>query len=237
MPIKLQTINLESGYDKKPVLRGVSIEAKEGEIVSIIGPNGSGKSTTLKTIFGLLKATKGTIIFNNKEIQNRNPALNVKEGIGFIPQGSRVFTELSVLENLELGAYLIPDGNVVQNRLNNVFEMFPILMERRLQNAGSLSGGEKQMLSLGRALMSNPQLLLLDEPSLGLSPGLVKRTLQKIKEINEKLGTTVLLVEQKVNEALNISDRTFILRLGEVVFQGTKEEIISNDKIKEAYLT
>jgi branched-chain amino acid transport system ATP-binding protein len=237
MEIKLQTTDLESGYDKKTILHGVSIEVKEGEIVTIIGPNGSGKSTALKTIFGLLKATKGKIIYNNKEIQNRNPNLNVKEGISFIPQGSRVFTELSVLDNLELGGYIISDGDKVQRRLENVFEMFPILRERKLQNAGSLSGGEKQMLSLGRALIANPELLLLDEPSLGLSPGLVKRTLEKIKEINTEFGTTILLVEQKVNEALGISGRAYILRLGEVVFQGTKEEIIASDKIREAYLS
>jgi branched-chain amino acid transport system ATP-binding protein len=237
MEAKLQTIDLESGYDKKPVLHGVSIEAKEGEIVAIIGPNGSGKSTALKTIFGLLKTTKGKIIFNDKEIQNRNPTLNVKEGISFIPQGSRVFTEMSVLENLELGGYLIRNGDELSKRLDNVFEVFPILKERKFQNAATLSGGEKQILSLGRALMSNPELLLLDEPSLGLSPGLVKSVLAKIKEINQKFKTTILIVEQKVHEAFDISDRVYGLRLGEVVFQGTPREILVDGKIKDLYLT
>jgi branched-chain amino acid transport system ATP-binding protein len=237
MKTKLTTVDLESGYDKKPVLHGVSIEAKEGEIVAIIGPNGSGKSTALKTVFGLLKATRGKIIFNNKEIQNRNPKLNVKEGINFIPQGSRVFTELSVLENLEIGGHLISDGEYLQNRLYDVFEMFPMLKERKSQNAGTLSGGEKQMLSLGRALMTKPELLLLDEPSLGLSPGLVKSVLAKIKEINRKFKTTILIVEQKVHEALDISDEVYVLRLGEVVLQGAPKEILTDGKIKDLYLT
>lgn len=236
MVTKLATIDLESGYNKKPVLHGVSIEVKDGEIVAIIGPNGSGKSTVLKTVFGLLKTTKGKIIFNNKEIQNRNPNLNVKEGMSFIPQGSRVFTELSVLENLELGGYLIGDGDELQKRLETVFVFFPILKQRKSQNASTLSGGEKQMLSLGRALMSNPELLLLDEPSLGLSPGLVKSVLAKIKDINSKLKTTIVIVEQKVHEVFEMADRVYVLRLGQIVFYGTPEEILKDNKIKDVYL-
>jgi branched-chain amino acid transport system ATP-binding protein len=234
--IKLQTFDLESGYNKKPILHRVSIEVKDGEIVAIIGPNGSGKSTLLKTIFGLLRTTKGKIVFNNQEIQNRNPNLNVKEGISFIPQGSRVFTELSVQENLELGGYLISEAKELQKRVKTVFEFFPVLKERKSQNASTLSGGEKQMLSLGRALMSNPELLLLDEPSLGLSPGLVKSVLAKIKEINFKFKTTIVIVEQKVHEAFDIADRVYVLRLGETVFQGTPQEILKDNKIKDLYL-
>lgn len=231
METKLRITNLESGYDGKPILHGVSIEVKEREIITIIGPNGSGKSTVLKTIFGLLKATAGMIAFNGREIQNRNPTLNVREGISFVPQGGRVFTELSVLENLELGGYLVSGKDDIQKRLNSVFEMFPVLGERKLQSAGNLSSGQKQILSLGRALMPNPDLLLLDEPSLGLSSGLVKRTLQKIKEINTKHGVTVLLVEQKVREVLDICNRVYSMKLGKIAFEGPPE-VLKQDKAK-----
>lgn len=237
MITKLQTIDLESGYNKKLVLHRVSMEVKDGEIVAIIGPNGSGKSTLLKTVFGLLRTIQGKISFKNKEVQNRSPHLNVKEGMSFIPQGSRVFTELSVLENLEIGGYLIPDGDQLQKRLETVYEFFPVLKERKSQSASTLSGGEKQMLSLGRALMSNPELLLLDEPSLGLSPGLVKLVLAKIKEINSKFKTTIIIVEQKVHEVFDIADRVYVLRLGEIVFQGTSQELLKDNKIKEVFLT
>jgi branched-chain amino acid transport system ATP-binding protein len=237
MITKLQTIDLESGYNKKLVLHRVSMEVKDGEIVAIIGPNGSGKSTLLKTVFGLLRTIQGKIIFNNKEVKNRSPHLNVKEGMSFIPQGSRVFTELSVMENLELGGYLISDGDELQKRLETVYEFFPVLKERKSQSASTLSGGEKQMLSLGRALMSNPELLLLDEPSLGLSPGLVKSVLVKIKEINAKFNTTIIIVEQKVHEVFDMADRVYVLRLGEIVFQGTPQELLKDNKIKEVFLT
>lgn len=232
----LQVSRMKAGYGKKPVLHDFSMQVQPGEIVGIIGPNGAGKSTALKAIFGLLKPWDGSVQFKGKEIQGRKPSLNVMDGIGFCPQGSRVFTELSVLENLEVGGYILGDKETRESRLQEVFNIFPLLRERQSQNAGALSGGEKQMLALGRALMLQPELLLLDEPSLGLSPRLAKVAIQRVKEINERLGTTIVVVEQYVRELLSIAHRVYLMRMGRVVLHDTSKNLLEGDRIRELFL-
>ncbi len=232
----LEVIDLKTGYGKKIVIHSASIKVEEKEIVALIGPNGAGKSTLLKAIMGLLPADEGDIRYNRTNIQNEKPSDNVIRGIGFVPQGNRVFTELKVIENLEIGGHFFAKDKL-QQRIEETFDFFPILKERKSQLAGSLSGGEKQMLSLGRAFVARPKLLLLDEPSLGLSPKLLKSVMAKIKGINEKLGTTILIVEQKVKEVLSISDRVYVFKLGKVVFQGTSDELLNKGDMRKLYLT
>ena len=232
----LQVSQMKAGYGKKPVLHDFSMQVHFGEIVGIIGPNGAGKSTALKAIFGLLKPWDGSVQFKGKEIRGRKPSLNVIDGIGFCPQGSRVFTELSVLENLEVGGYILGDKETRESRLQEVFNIFPLLRERQSQNAGALSGGEKQMLALGRALMLQPELLLLDEPSLGLSPKLAKAAIQRVKEINERLRMTIVVVEQHVRELLSIAHRVYLMRMGRVVLHDTSENLLKGDRIRELFL-
>ena len=232
----LRVSNLVTGYGKKVVIHRVAIDVEEGKIVALIGPNGAGKSTLLKAIAGMLPVEEGNIKYSGSAIQNRRPAMNVSDGIGFVPQGNRVFTELSVIENLEIGGHFLKNDEL-QQRIEEVFGFFPLLKERKLQIAGSLSGGEKQMLALGRALVASPKLLLLDEPSLGLSPKLLQSVMTKIKEINKRLGTTFLIVEQKVKEILSISDRVYVLKLGKVAFEGTPDELWKEGNIHKLYLT
>ena len=232
----LQVKNLITGYDKKQVLFDVSIEVKQGEIVSIIGPNGSGKSTLLKAVCGLIPTWSGEIIFNKKKLNGNEPPDNLKLGISFCPQGNRVFDELSVKENLEIGGYILKK-NEVKTRIENILEIFPMLKERLKQEAGSLSGGEQQMLAVARALIPEPKLLLLDEPSLGLAPNLVKDLLEKLVELNKKLGITILIVEQKVREVLAISNRTYGLKLGKIYSETNSAELLSNkEKLKNLFL-
>lgn len=228
---------LKAGYNKKMVLNGISLQVGKGEIVALIGPNGAGKSTALKAIFGLLKVEKGEVIFKGCKIQNRKPTLNIKDGLSYVPQGSRVFTELSVLENLEMGGYTLSNKTDLKKQIEKVLNLFPVLRERRTQNAGKLSGGEKQMLAMGRAFMLNPELLLLDEPSLGLSPKLANKALNTIKDINSQLKTSILIVEQNVREVLEIADRVYILKLGQVCLHDTPQNLIRDNKIKEVYLS
>ncbi|MGH7799565.1 MAG: ABC transporter ATP-binding protein [Thermodesulfobacteriota bacterium] len=232
----LEIIELETGYGKKKVLNGVSIKIEKGEIVALIGPNGAGKSTVLKAVFGLLRTWGGKIIFEGKEIQNHKPSLNVRDGLSYVPQGSRVFDELTVLENLEVGGYILDRKRELKLKTEETFDLFPKLKERMHQSAGKLSGGEKQMLALGRALMLSPTLILLDEPSLGLAPKSAGDAIQAIKEINTKLKTTVLIVEQNVKEVLNIADRVYGLKLGKLVFHGTPEDIREMDRIRQIFL-
>jgi len=232
----LQVKNLDAGYDKKQVLFDASIEIKNKEIVSIIGPNGSGKSTLLKAVCGLIPTWSGEIYFNLKKINGNEPPDNLKLGISFCPQGNRVFDELSVKENLEIGGYILKK-NEAKKRIESVLEIFPTLKERFRQTSGSLSGGEQQMLAVARALIPEPKLLLLDEPSLGLAPNLVKDILGKFVELNKKLGITILIVEQKVNDVLKISDRVYSLKLGRVAYDGLSKKL-STDKelLKELFL-
>ena len=226
----LKVEKLETGYGKKQVLFGIDLEAAQGKVSAIIGPNGSGKSTALKSIFGLISVWKGTVNYKNKDITNRSTQANVKDGIAFVPQGNRVFDEMTVLENLEIGGFHLPKKNF-QTELNKIWELFPELEQRKKQNSGKLSGGEKQMLALGRALINSPKLLLMDEPSLGLSPKLVTFMMNHIRKINHEFGVTVLIVEQKVREVLEVCHHVYSIKLGKIAYSG-KPEIIKNDKEK-----
>jgi branched-chain amino acid transport system ATP-binding protein len=232
----LEIKNLNTGYDKKQVLFDASINVKRGEIVSVIGPNGSGKSTLLKAVCGLIPIWSGEMLLNGKKLNGNEPPDNLKLGMSFCPQGNRVFDELSVKENLDVGGYILNKAKL-SLRINEVLEIFPMLKERLNQEAGSLSGGEQQMLAVARALIPEPEILLLDEPSLGLAPYLVKELFDKLVELNKQLGITILIVEQKVNDVLEISNRTYGLKLGRIAYEGTSEDLINNKKIlKELFL-
>lgn len=222
-------------YGNIHALKGVSLEINEGEIVTLIGANGAGKSTLLKTISGLLKPKQGKIVFEGKPIAAKAAQTIVKRGISHVPEGRRVFANMTVGENLELGAFLRKDKKGIKQDMEMVYDLFPRLLERLKQQAGTLSGGEQQMLAMGRALMAKPRLLLLDEPSMGLAPLLVKTIFRIIEEINVS-GTTVLLVEQNANLALSIADRAYVMETGRIVLSGNAEELTSSEKVKMAYL-
>lgn len=232
----LKISKLQTGYGKKQVLFGVSLEVQAGETVGIIGPNGSGKSTTLKAVCGLVPPWDGEIRFEGNVINGSTPAMNVRRGITFAPQGNRVFGDLSVMENLQIGGYTCPK-NQLPDRIEAVLEMFPVLRKRPKQAAGKLSGGEQQMLALARALIPQPKLLMLDEPSLGLSPGLIKEVFGKIQQISRDTGVALLIVEQKVRDLLPICDRVYSLKLGGVSFSGIPSDLQDNpEKLKELFL-
>ena len=228
-------MELMSTMDISMPLKKCHLEVNPGEIVTLIGANGAGKSTLLKTISGLLKPKKGSITFDGFSIAGKPTQYMVKRGISQVPEGRRVFATMSVEENLELGAYLRSDKRGVKTDFEKVYELFPRLLERRKQAAGTLSGGEQQMLAMGRALMAKPRLLLLDEPSMGLAPLLVKTIFTIIQEINSS-GTTIMLVEQNANMALSIAHRAYVIETGKVVINGSATELRSSDKIKMAYL-
>ncbi|MGX7124996.1 ABC transporter ATP-binding protein [Enterococcus viikkiensis] len=230
----LKIENLSVHYGMIQAVRDVSFEVNQGEIVSLIGANGAGKTTILRTISGLIQPSKGTIRFEGNPIQKRAPRKIVAEGISQVPEGRHVFSGLTVLENLEMGAYLRKDGSLKED-YEHVYEKFPILKERLAQDASTLSGGEQQMLAMGRALMSKPRLLLLDEPSMGLAPIFIKEIFNIIQEIKEQ-GTTVLLIEQNAKMALSIADRGYVLETGKVVLSGTGQELLDSDEVKKAYL-
>ncbi len=221
-------------YGAIQALKGVSIDVQEGQIVSIIGSNGAGKSTLLRAVSGLLKPRTGTISFENEEIQGQTPDVIVRKGISQSPEGRRIFTNMTVQENLLLGATIRTDGEI-KSDIDNVLVRFPRLKERFKQNAGTMSGGEQQMLAIGRALMARPKLLLLDEPSLGLAPNLVSEIFQIILDINSA-GTTVLLVEQNAHRALQIAHQAYVLETGLLTISGTGQELLTSPKIREAYL-
>lgn len=227
--------DLHVSYGGIRALKGISCEVGEGEIVALIGANGAGKSTTLKTVCGLVRPQSGSIKYNGKVITKIPPYKIVAMGISQVPEGRRVFTRLTVMENLEMGAYTRGDSREVKESLKNVFERFSRLEERRNQLAGTLSGGEQQMLAMSRALMSKPRLLLLDEPSMGLAPMLVKEIFSIIAEIKTS-GTTILLVEQNAHMALSIADRAYVLETGEIVLSGPASEMIQNPQVRKAYL-
>jgi branched-chain amino acid transport system ATP-binding protein len=232
----LELKNLTVGYGAITALHGVSLSVKSGSIVTLIGANGAGKTTTLKTISGLLKPRAGEIFYDGRNIAGLPPHQIVKLGLSHVPEGRMIFANLTVMENLQLGAYLQKDKQVVRRELGNVFNLFPRLQERGEQVAGTLSGGEQQMLAIGRALMSTPKFLMLDEPSLGLAPLLVKTIFEKIVEINREQGLTILLVEQNANLALGISHFGHVLETGKVVLQGDSAELRQNPQVKSAYL-
>lgn len=226
----LEIRELETGYGKKQVLFGLSMEVRERDIVALIGPNGAGKSTVLKSVCGLIPTWDGEIRFNGTSTNFATPAHNVTRGIIFSPQGNRVFHDLSVMENLEIGGFQLPRKEA-KERIENVLALFPLLKGRIRQDAGRLSGGEQQMLALARALIPKPKLLMLDEPSLGLSPNLVGTVFEKITEINRETSVSILVVEQKVREVLDICNRVYSLKLGKVSFDGLPEEL-KDDKVK-----
>ena len=231
--LKIEDLHVQ--YGGIQALRGISLEVPDGRIVTLIGANGAGKSTTLRTITGLVKASSGSIQWNGQELLGKSIDKIVSSGIAMSPEGRRVFPDLTVLENLKIGAYLRTGKPEIAKDIEWVYSLFPRLQERSWQLAGTLSGGEQQMLAVGRALMSRPKLLLLDEPSLGLAPLVVQDIFTIIREINRQ-GVTVLLIEQNANMALKIADLAYVLETGRITLSGTGAELLANEKVKEAYL-
>ncbi len=231
----LEIKNLDVHFGVIHALKDISLTVEQGEIVTLIGANGAGKTTTLRTISGLKKPTRGSILFEGRDIASISPQDRVKMGICQVPEGRRVFSTMTVLENLELGAYLRRDKAQINKDLNMIYERFPILEKRKKQAAGTLSGGEQQMLAMGRALMSSPRMLFLDEPSMGLAPLFVKEIFDIIKSINQA-GTTILLVEQNASRALQIANRAYVMETGSIVLTGTGNELMQSDDIRKAYL-
>ena len=232
----LEVKDLQVFYDNIQALRGVSLEINEGEVVSIIGANGAGKTTTLQTISGLISPKSGSINFEGKNLLKEKANNIFKLGIAQVPEGRRIFSQLAVKDNLKLGQFTVKD--TVENKEKdraNFYKIFPRMSERKNQLAGTLSGGEQQMLAMGRALMSRPKLLILDEPSMGLSPLFVKEIFEVIKQLKER-GTTILLVEQNAKMALSISDRAYVIETGKIVLEGKAKDLLYNDKVKKAYL-
>ena len=231
----LEVNNLEVYYGVIRALKGISFHVEQGEIVSLIGANGAGKTTTMQSTIGLIPKKSGTVIFDGKDITRTPCHKIVRLGITQVPEGRRIFQELSVYENLLMGAYTVKDQNQFRRDLDAIFTRFPRLAERRTQVAGTLSGGEQQMLAMGRAIMCRPKLLMLDEPSMGLSPLLVDQVFEIIKDINRD-GTTVLLVEQNAGKSLAISHRTYVMENGSIVLSGTGAELAASEKVQKAYL-
>ncbi len=231
----LRVSEIEVRYSGVPIIHNVSLEVNKGELVSVVGSNGAGKSTLLKTIAGALHPAKGSIQFENKEIGRLSAPDVVKEGITYIPESRLIFGPLSVEENLEIGAYILNNDTEMKKNLDYVYHLFPRLKERRLQLGGTLSGGEQQMLAIGRGLMSGPKLLMLDEPSLGLMPKLVDEMLEAVAKL-KTTGLTILLVEQKVRESLELSDRGYVLQTGRTIHTGTGTDLLNAEVIKKAFL-
>lgn len=234
MPM-LELENVHTYYGHIHALKGISLCVEEAEIVSLIGANGAGKSTTLKTISGLLRPRDGHIRLNGQELTTLQPHQIVSQGVVQVPEGRRVFARMTVTENLQMGAFTLTDRHKIEKNITYVFDLFPRLKERRHQLAGTLSGGEQQMLAIGRALMAEPKVLLMDEPSMGLAPVLVDSIFDTIQALNES-GTTILLVEQNARVALQIADRGYVLQTGEIVLSGTADELRSDEMVRKAYL-
>ena len=232
----LKISNVETFYGKIQALRGVDLDVNDGEIVSLIGSNGAGKSTLLMTISGVNKAKRGNIVFNGENIENKQPHKIVDMGICQVPEGRRIFSRLTVEENLRLGAHANEKGKYFENDIKEVYDLFPVLSDRKTQRGGTLSGGEQQMLAIGRALMSKPKMLLLDEPSLGIAPKLVNQIFLSIKNINKEKNVTIFLVEQNAKKALELADRAYVLVNGKVTIKGSGQELLKNKDIQAAYL-
>ena len=231
----LKVTEIEVRYSGVPVIHNVSLEVNPGELVSVVGANGAGKSTLLKAIAGALHPSKGSIQFENQEISRLSTADIVRKGITYVPEARLIFGPLTVQENLEIGAYILNDVGAIKRNLEYVYQLFPRLAERRLQLGGTLSGGEQQMLAIGRGLMSNPKVLMLDEPSLGLMPKLVDEMLEAVAKLKES-AKTILLVEQNVRESLDLSDRGYVLQTGRTIHQGTGKELLTAEIIQKAFL-
>lgn len=231
----LEVKNLHVHYGVIEAIKGIDFEVNKGEVIALIGANGAGKTTILHTVSGLIKPSEGTVLFEGKDIVKIPGHKIVSLGMAHVPEGRRVFAQLSVYENLLMGAYTRKDKEEIQNSLQVVYDRFPRLEERKNQMAGTLSGGEQQMLAMGRALMSNPGIILMDEPSMGLSPIFVNEIFDIIQKVSEA-GTTVLLVEQNAKKALSIADRAYVLETGKIVLEGKAEELMNDDSVKKAYL-
>lgn len=231
----LSVADLEVNYGMIKAIKGISFEVNEGEVIALIGANGAGKTTILHTITGLINAKKGSISYEGKELTKVPSHKIVSLGMAHVPEGRRVFAELTVLENLKLGAYTRKDSREIEESIQMAYKRFPRLEERKSQIAGTLSGGEQQMLAIGRALMSKPKIILMDEPSMGLSPLFVSEIFDIIREISAS-GTTVLLVEQNAKKALEIADRAYVLETGKIVLEGDAKELMNDDSVKKAYL-
>ncbi|HZK67324.1 MAG TPA: ABC transporter ATP-binding protein [Chloroflexota bacterium] len=232
----LEVNDIHVGYDGVLALHGITFRVDEGEIVSIVGSNGAGKSTTIKTISGILKPVSGTIVFEGARLDTM-PAHKVADlGIAHVPEGRKLFARQTVYENLLLGAYTRKNAKNREEDLERIFSLFPVLKERRDQNAGTLSGGEQQMLAIGRGLMLRPRLLMLDEPSLGIAPKLVDKIFETVKELNQREKLTILLVEQNVREALELASRAYVVQTGRVIMEGTGDQLLATDAIQKAYL-
>ena len=231
----LRIENVNVSYGSIHALHDISLTVNDGEVVSLIGPNGAGKTTTLHTITGLKGATDGVIEYDGKDLRRMDPSHIIRIGMAHVPEGRHVFTQMSVQENLEMGSYIMNDKSQIKKNMDMVYEYFPRLLERKKQLAGTLSGGEQQILATGRALMSNPRIVLMDEPSMGLSPLLVKEIFHIIKTLHQN-GITVLLVEQNAKMALAVSDRAYVLETGRISMSGKASELLANDNIKKAYL-
>jgi ABC-type branched-subunit amino acid transport system ATPase component len=234
-PALLTAERVVAGYGKLEILHGVTLEVRAGEIVSIIGPNGAGKSTAFKTIVGFLRPKSGRVLFDGREMTGLRPDQVLRLGLAYVPQGRIVFPQMTVLENLEMGGYIETDRAKLRDAMDRVFAIFPILRERRKQKAGTMSGGEQQMVALGRALMTTPKLILLDEPSLGLSPKFVTQIFDKLLEMKQA-GYTLMVVEQNAVKALSVADRGYVLELGENRFEGTGQSLLNNPEVKRLYL-
>lgn len=231
----LKVENLVVSYGGIEALKGISLEVPKGEIVTLIGANGAGKSTLLRSIVGLVKPQSGKITYEGEDITGRNSQQIVKKGLTLVPEGRRIFPNLTVLENLQIGAYMRTDKDGIEKDIKRMYELFPRLEERSWQMAGTLSGGEQQMLAVGRALLSRPQLLMMDEPSLGLAPLIIKDIFSIMQEINQQ-GMTILLIEQNANMALKVAHRAYVLETGKITMSGTGAELLENSEIKAAYL-
>ena len=223
----LEVEGLEAGYGKKTVLQGVSFRVDEGEVVALLGHNGAGKSTTLKTILGLLPARAGQVRFGGETWANGDPAENVRRGLALVPQGRGVFPDLTVVENLALGAYTQSDRAGMTTRMNEILDLFPILAERRTQQVGTMSGGQQQMVAVGTALMQRPRLMMMDEPSIGLAPVLVQRVLETAVQINRRFGTAIVLVEQNIKTALGMARRAYVMKSGRIVLEKPAAELLA----------
>ncbi len=233
----LEVQDIYAGYQADfDILKGVSLHVKPGEIVCVIGPNGAGKSTVFKALYGFLNVNQGRVLFDDREITNIRPQEALKAGITIVPQLRSVFPDMTVAENLEMGMYLERDKKRIKERIAYILELFPRLAERRNQKAGTMSGGEQRMLEIGRALMWEPKLVLMDEPSAGLAPLITKMIFQGIDRLNKEIGLTVLMIEQNARQGLEICDRGYVLELGQNSYEGTGDELLRNDEVKRAFL-
>ncbi len=234
--VLLDVQDLYAGYQKLDILKGVNLQVNPGEIVCVIGPNGAGKSTVFKAVYGFIEIRKGRTLFDGNDVTTYRPQEMLRAGVSIVPQLRSVFPQMTVIENLEMGMYLEKDNKQVRNRIDEIFDLFPRLAERKKQIAGTMSGGEQRMLEIGRALMYKPKLLLMDEPSAGLAPLITKMIFEQIENLNRELGLTVLMIEQNARQGLEISDQGYVLQLGKNSFKGPSKELLDNPEVRQAFL-